>query len=112
MITTLKEFRTYIKADRKRYNYTLKKYIVGKLFFLEYSRAIHLLFHLRLCEYAKNCRNRSFLHTLFYLITRWNYQRIQLKYNTYISLNTCGPGLYMPHLGGDKRKLQINGCQL
>lgn len=100
MITTLKEFRTYIKADRKRYNYTLKKYIVGKLFFLEYSRAIHLLFHLRLCEYAKNCRNRSFLHTLFYLITRWNYQRIQLKYNTYISLNTCGPGLYMPHLGG------------
>lgn len=32
MITTLKELRTYIKADRERYGYTLRKYIIGKLF--------------------------------------------------------------------------------
>lgn len=100
MITTLKELRTYIKADRERYGYTLRKYIIGKLFFMEYSRAIHLLYNLRLCEYAKNCSRKSPLHTLFYLIIRWNYQRLQLKYNTFISLNTCGYGLYIPHLGG------------
>lgn len=100
MITSLEELKAYVKADRKRYNYTWKKYIIGRFFFLEYSRVIHLLYYLRLCEYAKNCSKRSPIHMLLYVVIRWNYQRLQLKYNSYISLNTCGPGLYIPHLGG------------
>lgn len=99
-IKSKKELSEYIKADRQRYGYSLKSYIVGLIFSGEGSHAIRLLTALRTTEYWHYRRNTNIYCKVRYAISKLIYQRLEFKYDTHITINTCGPGLWMPHLGG------------
>lgn len=99
-IKSRKELAEYIKADRQRYGYSLKSYIIGRIFSSENSRAIRLLNALRVTEYWHYRRNTNIYCKIRYAISKLIYSRLACKYDTYIAINTCGPGLWMPHMGG------------
>lgn len=100
MITTRKELKEAISLDRKRYNYSLKRYIMGRILESDSSHAIKLLTTLRKTEYYYNNRSRGMFYKIMSTLFRIKYSRLQYKYDTYIGLNCCKPGLWIPHVGG------------
>ena len=100
MITSRKELFEAILLDRKRYNYSLKSYLKGMVTNLDSYRAVRLLTELRKTEFYYNNRNKGLFHKFLYTFHYIKYSRLQCKYDTYIFLNCCKPGLWIPHVGG------------
>lgn len=100
MIKTKKELLEYIKADRLRYSYSYISYIKGLFLCTDRSHALRLLKWLRYTEYYYNNRDKNLFFKFQYFCHMLIYSRLQYKYDTHIELNVCGPGLWMPHLGG------------
>lgn len=99
MIVTKEDLRYYLSEDWKRYNLSKTQYVIGR-FTYGGGKSLQLLRCLRKCEYAYNNRNKSIFNKVYYLIRLYLYRRLQFKLDTYIYLNSVGPGLYIPHLGG------------
>ncbi len=59
---------------------------------------------LRKVEYYKNCRN-DIIGKIYGAFLQLKYYRLRLKRNTYIPLNTFGPGLSIAHFGA----IVVNG---
>lgn len=101
MITTKKELKEYIKADRSRY--TLRKNVLH--YYLTGDETFGILLflkRLRKTEYYYNTYSKknpfSFLR---FAISFVIYRRMQLHYKLFLPLNVIGPGLYIPHrMGG------------
>lgn len=100
MIRTKKELEDYILQDRSRYGCSRKSRLLNTLLYREQSKILRLLEQLRKCEYAHYCRNKSLWHKVNYYIQLRKYNKIQFETDTYIGLNMCGPGLWLPHMGG------------
>lgn len=100
MISTKKELNEFIKADQARYSLSSKQFYKELFINSEKGQIIKLLKRLRKCEYAFNNRHKSVLHQLLYYYRLRQYNKIQVALDTYIGLNMCGPGLWIPHCGG------------
>lgn len=99
-INTRKDLRKWIEYDRRRYNYTIMSYIKGLILSNDNSHAIRLLKRLRITEFYCNNKNKGIWYRLLFAINKVLYCRLQFRYDTYIGINTCGPGLWIPHMGG------------
>ncbi len=87
------ELTEYINADRQRYGYTLKRYIIGRIFSGEGSHAVRPLTALRKTEFWHYRRNFNIYCKIRYAISKFLYNRLEFKYDTHITINTCGPSL-------------------
>lgn len=94
MIKSKKELKYYIQEDLKRYNL---RYFDRFLFNENYYICSYLK-TLRRLEYYTNIKKNIFQKVLYYC-TYWNYKRKCNNLRIKIGVNTCGPGLYLPHIG-------------
>lgn len=60
--------------------------------------ALKYLKALRRLEYLTNIKKNIF-QKIEYFYAFWNYKRLCFRYKMKIGINTCGPGLYIPHIG-------------
>lgn len=100
MITTKKELKEYIEADRSRYR--LRKNVL--LYYLtgdESYGVLRFLKRLRKTEYYYNNLNRrNPVSLLRFGFSFFLYRRLQLKYKLFVPLNVVDKGLYIPHRWG------------
>ena len=94
MINTKKELREYLDADKK----ALGKTSSHPRFMTDFEWRYEIV--LRKAEYYNNHRFNPLRY--YYL---FKLRRLQLKYQTFIPMNTCGKGLSIAHIGG----IRING---
>lgn len=94
MIKNKNDYKYYILEDRKRYHIRF----IDKLIFNENYYIFKYLKTLRRLEYLTNTHLNVF-KKVEYVFVFWNYKRKCFKYRIKIGINTCGPGLYLPHLG-------------
>lgn len=94
MIINKQDLKFYISEDKKRYNLR----IVDRFLYNENYYIFRYLKNLRKLEYYSNIRKNPF-QKLIYAFYYWNYKRLSFKYMIKIGINTCGPGLFMPHKG-------------
>ncbi len=99
-VETFSDLLLWIRQDRSRYSFSRFKYYKGLLFHTESSHAIRLLKWLRITEFFSNKIQSNLFLKPFYWFSYYYYCRLQFRYDTYIGLNCCGPGLWMPHIGG------------
>lgn len=99
MITTKHKLREAISLYRKRYGNSIKNYIKGLILKSDASHAIRLLTILRKTEYYFNNKDRNVFYKILHMLYYIKYHRIQYKYDTYIAINCCKPGLWIPHVG-------------
>ncbi len=115
MILTKTDLANAIFMDRKRYNCTKFSYYMGLLYHRDDAHAIRLLETLRKTEFYRNnslnnnCLFRGYYKIMFNLYNLL-YCRLQFKYDTYIGLNCCEPGLWIPHMGGIIINCYHMGC--
>lgn len=93
MITSKEDLDFYLAEDSKLYNVRF----FDRFIFNENYHILKYLKVLRKLEYYSNCAGggKSLLRLWYF----WNYKRLCYKYRIKIGLNTCGPGLFLPHLG-------------
>lgn len=98
MITSRKELKEYILQDRLMNKIPLS-YIKRNLYYLVYPNSVwKFLEVLRYAEYYHNCNSDIFNRILkFYY--KIKLKRISQKLGFDIPVNTCGPGLSIPHYG-------------
>ena len=94
MITNKKDYKYYLSEDSKRYNVRF----VDRFIYNENYHIVKYLKVLRRVEYLTNIK-RNVFQNLLYALAYWNYKRLCFKYRIKIGINTCGPGIYIPHLG-------------
>lgn len=98
MIKGKKDLKQYLEQDKIALG---KKYRKPKIIHDEIWKFEILL---RKTEYFVNCREDLFGKIWSYVLQIVYYKR-RLKYNTYVPLNTFGPGLSIAHLGS----IVVNG---
>ncbi len=94
MIQSKEELKFYLQEDRKRYN--LRFY--DRFIFNENYYVYDYLKTLRYLEYYTNSPKNLWRKFIYYFLY-WNYKRKCNKLRIKIGINTCGPGLYLPHIG-------------
>lgn len=94
MIKNKDDYRHYVSEDKKCYNIRF----IDKFIYNENYYIFKYLKTLRRLEYLTNIHKNIF-QKLEYLFVFWNYKRKCFKYRIKIGINTCGPGLYLPHIG-------------
>ncbi len=97
-ITSKEDYRLFLAADRFALgiaNPTLKSRI-KRLIFPHYVWSF--LKCMRMAEYYKNCKSSPFSKVIFALIMM-RFRKLSLLLGFDIPLNTCGPGLSIPHHG-------------
>lgn len=94
MIKTKEDYRYYLSEDAKRYNVQfLDKYKYNENYYLlKYMKV------LRHVEYLTNI-DKNICQKIAYLYMYRKYKKMCFKYRIKIGINTCGPGLWMPHIG-------------
>lgn len=95
MISSKKELQEYIDADYKALG--MKFPFLAAVTYGEHARIRNYLMNLRYTEYYYS--KKGFLAKLFYFLYKLNLRRKSLKYGIYISPNTTGKGLNLPHPG-------------
>ena len=107
MITSKEEYKFYVAEDRKRYHIRF----VDRFIFNENYYLFKYLKTLRRLEYLTNIK-RNILQHIEYVFVFWRYKRLGFKYRMKIGINTCGPGLFIPHIGlirvGTKARVGAN----
>lgn len=101
MITTKKELKAYIEADKKAKGMTGKKlwieWLKGNL---EEVRIMRYQIALRRYEYAEYKRETgSFFYKAMYVFHKHNWQKRRMKTGIYIEPGVFGSGLSIVHLG-------------
>ena len=94
MIKNKVDYKYYLSEDLKRYHLRF----IDRFIFNENYHAVKYLRTLRRLEYLTNIKKNIF-QKLEYAYVFWNYKHLCSKYNMRIGVNTCGPGLFIPHLG-------------
>ena len=101
MITTKKELKFYIAADRVMNGLspssTLMEKIRGALVYDAKYKSVEYLRILRHVEYYS--KSRSVIGKVLYIYYRRLYNIAEYKYSMKIGINTCGYGLVIPHFG-------------
>lgn len=95
MIENYNDYKYYIAEDRKRYSVRW----FDRFIFNENYQIVSYLKTLRLLEYLQNTKHSNIINTILYPFIFWNYKRKCNKLRIKIGINTCGPGLYIPHIG-------------
>lgn len=100
MIKSKNDYREYLKYDRIALGYdpvpTFKQRIKQ---FIWPDKTLQFEMALRKYEYYKNCRSKSIIGLLKYIIARWEYRKVSLQLNFTIHPNTIDYGLSLPHYG-------------
>lgn len=91
MIQSKEDLKYYLAEDAKKYNVRF----FDRFIFNENYYILNYLKNLRKLEYYTNCGGENILRLWYY----WNYKRLCNKLRIKIGINTCGPGLFLPHLG-------------
>lgn len=94
MIRNKVDYRYYLAEDLKRYHLRF----MDRFIFNENYHTVKYLKALRHLEYLTNIK-RNIFQKIEYFYVFWNYKRLCFKYKMKIGINTCGPGLYIPHIG-------------
>ena len=94
MITNKEEYKFYVAEDKKRYHIRF----IDRFIFNENYYIFKYLKTLRRLEYLTNIKKNLF-QKIEYIFVFWNYKRLGFKYHIKVGINTCGPGLYLPHMG-------------
>lgn len=98
MIKTKNDLNFYLSQDKKQYNLKIN-WRIGTLLGLESAHAYNMVRSLRLYEYSLN--NQSDLFGRIICRFRWlKFRRLSFKYKIFLSPNTIGYGLRIPHFGG------------
>ncbi|MBR2089536.1 MAG: serine acetyltransferase [Fibrobacter sp.] len=102
MIETRKKLNAFLKADYIRQG--MKHPLVAKFTFGEHAVVWSYIKNLRYVEYYHYKKNHSkapisFLWAFLYGINLLLLRRKSLKTQIFISPDTCGPGLLLPHPG-------------
>lgn len=112
MITTKKELRDYIKADKACYRVNFSFY--HPLIYSETYYVYHYLWNLRHLEYYNN-NHKSFTKKILYYWFLLNHRRLSLKTSMTIAPNTIGKGCLILHPGyrriGPSSKIGV-GCTI
>lgn len=95
MITSKQELRQFLQADQKALD--MKHPFLASLTFGEHARIRNYLKCLRYTEFYSS--RKSFYGRLMYACYTLNLRRKSLKYGIFISPNTIGKGLNLPHPG-------------
>lgn len=95
MISTRKELKEYLKADREALG--MKHPFLASLSFGEHARIRNYLTCLRYTEYYSQKKNP--LGRFMYALNLLNLRRKSLKCDIYIYPNCVGKGLNLPHPG-------------
>lgn len=97
MITNKKELKEYILEDRKMNGRPLKRSLFDVLKEFIYPNQIAVLRYMRKLEYYTN------VHTFWGVFGRpyydYKYRKASRQLGYEIAINTCGPGLSLPHYG-------------
>lgn len=94
MIKNRRDYKNYLKEDRKRYHIRF----VDRFIYNENYYIFRYLKALRRLEYLTNTKKNLF-HCIEYPFAFLRYKRLCFKYRIKIGINTCGPGLFLPHMG-------------
>lgn len=94
MITNKEEYKFYVAEDKKRYHIRF----IDRFIFNENYYIFKYIKTLRRLEYLTNIKKNLF-QKIEYIFVFWNYKRLGFKYHIKVGINTCGPGLYLPHMG-------------
>lgn len=95
MIKTKKDLKVYLQEDYRVLG--IKYPVYAKYTFGENWAIWKYIKKLRKLEYHKN--NSQLHNKLLYLYYNLKHRKLSLKYNIYISPNTCGKGLKIVHPG-------------
>ena len=94
MIRNKGDYKYYLTEDLKRYHLRF----VDRFIFSENYLIVKYLRTLRRLEYLTNIK-KNIIQKIEYSYVFWNYRRLCFKTKMRIGINTCGPGLYIPHIG-------------
>lgn len=94
MIRNNFDCKYYFVEDLKRYHLRF----IDRFIFNENYHTVKYLKALRRLEYLTNIKKNIF-QKIEYFYAFWNYKRLCFRYKMKIGINTCGPGLYIPHIG-------------
>lgn len=99
MITSKKDFKSYLVADRLANSKPLNSSASGNIKqFIFPDHVWAFIFLLRRLEYTKNCYN-GIIGKILYLWYYRKFRRLSFKLGFSIPLNVFGPGLSIPHYG-------------
>lgn len=82
------------------------KYLISLIYGLEYAHSFRYLKSMRHYEYHIN--NKGIFHKVMALYYKIKTSRLGMKYNLYISPNTCGYGLRILHIFGGGHILNVD----
>ena len=97
MISSKKELKEYIRQDRKMNGFSEKRRLFDVLKEWLFPNSITVLRYMRLLEYYTNVK--SFGSSILRLLYYYKYRNASRKLGYSIAINTCGPGLSLPHYG-------------
>lgn len=95
MIQNYNDYKTYIAEDRSRYSVRW----FDRFIFNENYQVLNYLKTLRFLEYLQNTKHTNIINAILYPFVFWNYKRKCNRLKMRIGINTCGPGLYITHIG-------------
>lgn len=95
MIKSKEDYKYYVAEDRKRYRLRF----IDRFIFNENYYLFKYLKNLRRLEYLTNKKQKNIFQKIEYAFVFWQYKRLSFKYRLKIGINTCGPGLFLPHMG-------------
>lgn len=107
-IITKDDLKYFISEDAKsnhmKCNYF--KYLICLIYGLEFAHSFRYLKSMRHYEYHIN--NKGVYHKIMALYYKFKTSRLGMKYNIYITPNTCGYGLRILHLFGGGHILNVD----
>ena len=95
MIQSKSDLKSYLAADQKHYDTSLKARTLG---YLSYYKGM-FLYHLRYAEYYENLKNKTILSRLLCGYHKYANRKLGIKLGYEIPLNTLGPGVVLDHHG-------------
>ena len=103
MITNKFELKSYIQQDyiRNIGNVSKWRYLALKIYRTDSYMVFKYLKNLRRYEYSINChKGHSFWGNLIYVIRKFKWRRLSIKYNLLLPPNVIGPGFKIAHIVG------------
>ena len=97
MIHTKKDLKYYLLQDRKANNITSSKWTLWMRNIIDSASIYNFLRTLRYTEYYTN--NHSLFDRMMLMVYKIKLKKLSRKLGYSIPVNTCGPGLSLPHYG-------------
>lgn len=103
MITSKTELQEYIQQDKLRNigNVSLWKYLAMRIYKTDSYMVFRYLKNLRKYEYTINClKGHSIIGNVIYILRKFYWRRLSIKYNLLLPPNVIGPGFRIAHIVG------------